>query len=188
MADSVWITMNVSGDAAKLKKFVEEQKGRNRPTDDTKLPEIKDLQFNNLIPYPHDPLRREIYDGEEYKFTEYHLFGYQWEKDNWGCKWGAMNIELDYNYKTEAAYHFETANVFPDKWFKVLYTKYNELDFYIEFEGPNREVAGTMEIKRGVLSGTDIAVGEEEVLARMKLNDPVYYDQIMADRQEDNNE
>lgn len=181
--------MNVTGDADKLKKFVEEQKGRSHPTGDIKIQELKDLQFNNIIPYPSNPLRRHLYNGDKYETTEYNDFGCQWEKDHWGCKWGAMLIELDYkDGSEEASYRFETAWTFPDKWLKVLYTKYNELDFDIEFEGPRQDAAGNMEIKHGVLTGTDIAVGEEEVMARLKNNDPEYYNQLMADRQEDNDE
>lgn len=179
MSDWIDNTLTVTGDPAKIKEFMKEQTGPGMW--DSK--KIKKLQFNNLIPYPKNATRDSIYDGNTHQTSLYDRHGCQWEIDNWGVKWGAFNIEIQYKKESNnITYTFNTAWHFADKWFKALITKYKHLTFYVYAQADNRGFIIELDIKNGKVISSNNTIGEDEVMKRIKLIDPEYHADLTEEK------
>ena len=56
------------------------------------------LNFHSLVPIPPEVLE-----------AGYEKAGYDWERNNWGCKWGACSAELADEWEGHLTYLFDTA-------------------------------------------------------------------------------
>lgn len=179
MPDWVANSLSVYGDPIKIKEFVDEQEG----TRDFGSVASKALQFNTLIPYPKNATRENIYNGDTFPTDLYDRHRCQWEKDHWGVKWGACQIERHYKENDDhVTYSSNTAWDFADKWFKTLFTKYKHLQFHIYAQANTNDFIVELDAKDGHIIKSSNAIGEEDVLQKIEIDDPIYYNQIMEDR------
>ena len=81
------------------------------------------LNFHSLVPVP-DELLKAGYDKA----------GYDWEKANWGCKWGACNAELVDEEKRWLVYQFDTAWSPPVEFIERAAKLWPTLTFLLEYE------------------------------------------------------
>ena len=82
------------------------------------------LQFQNFIPIPKQVL--------EASFDEK---GYDWEIENWGVKWGAIDPETldDETDSSKLVYKFRTAWLTPKTFFEQISRQFPNLLFSCEF-------------------------------------------------------
>lgn len=115
-------SLHVTGSSYEIAKFREEVIGKRHGDKDEKE---NVLCFDKVVPTPKDLLTKEYGDG-----------AYNWERDNWGCKWGAGDATLDYESDTELEYNFSTAWNPPIPFIKKAAEKYPELEFSLEYDEP----------------------------------------------------
>jgi hypothetical protein len=82
-----------------------------------------DLSFLNFV----RPLHTEM---DWYNDTGW----YQWNINNWGCKWDAGRVDILENVSRRITYYFETAWAPPEFVFKAMAEQYPELDFLLWYE------------------------------------------------------
>ena len=90
--------LRVSGPAEDLAKFKNQAVGHNPwgkiPADEK--PSV--LNFHSLLPIPDLVLKAGYADA-----------GFDWERKQWGCRWGACNVELIDESEDHLQYQFDTA-------------------------------------------------------------------------------
>lgn len=74
------------------------------------------LTFHSFVPVPDDVLKHG-----------YQLKGYDWQIENWGTKWDAIEPKLISEKPGEIIYHFETAWSEPEPWLDKVIKKYPRL-------------------------------------------------------------
>lgn len=108
------------------------------------------LDFYKLIPYPKDVLK-----------APYDPVQYDWEVNNWGCKWGANNPHLSETRigrkKKRLVYNFDTAWA-PALGFFVKSSKlFKKLEFSMFNNEPGCNYIGYDKAKSGVLIHSKVA-------------------------------
>jgi len=123
----------VSGEKSELDKFKKEVQGTGW---DSVTPSL--LDFNQIIPMPQEVID-EGYDES----------GYSWETANWGCKWGAHEVDF---YESDKAlhYYFETPWSPPEPILLAMGDKYSKLDFRLEYTEYGMNFQGEIYIEQGV--------------------------------------
>jgi hypothetical protein len=81
------------------------------------------LNFHSLLPTP-----KEVIDAG------YEKVGYDWEVQNWGCKWGACSAELVEEWEGHLTYSFDTAWSPPIELLKNLGPQWPLLTFLLDYE------------------------------------------------------
>ena len=71
---------------------------------------------------------------EEVVKARYDAAGYDWEKENWGCKWGATNSVLVDAWDGHLEYAFDTAWSPPIKLLENLAKQWPNLAFVLQYE------------------------------------------------------
>ena len=83
------------------------------------------LNFHSLVPVPDEVLA-----------AAYEKAGYDWEKEHWGCKWGATEAAILDEWEGLVMYEFNTAWSPPLELLEALAAKFPNLVFVLEYEEP----------------------------------------------------
>ncbi len=131
--------LSVDGDGDILKKFVEENK--NELNDDISVDSDVDI------------------DGSKLSFEKSVSIG-EWNYDRaikeWGCKWNASDVELNYDEESSnAQYVFSTPWSPPTEWLKKVGKKYKDLVFNLKSEEPGCDFVYFLEIEDGIITRED---------------------------------
>jgi hypothetical protein len=118
MPNWVYNKLTVAG-ANHVLDFFKEQAARPARAHDQDM----DLSFLNFV----RPLHTEM---AWYNDTGW----YEWNINNWGCKWDAGRVDILENSPRRITYYFETAWAAPEFVFKAMAEQYPELDFYLWYE------------------------------------------------------
>jgi hypothetical protein len=81
------------------------------------------LNFHSLYPIPPEVIK-----------AGYEEAGYEWERNNWGCKWGASNPELTNETDGCLVYQFDTAWSPPIEFLSHIAKLWPHLIFVLEYE------------------------------------------------------
>lgn len=81
------------------------------------------LNFHSLVPIPAEILSAGYNDA-----------GYDWERVNWGCKWGACDSTLADEWDGHLAYSFYTAWAPPVAFLEKLAPQWPTLTFLLDYE------------------------------------------------------
>ncbi len=90
----------VYGPDADVKRFKQQALGHS-PWQPEEKPNVFNL--HSLVPVPPDIIA-----------AGYETAGYDWEREHWGCKWGACHAELADEWEGHLTYTFDTAG--PRRW------------------------------------------------------------------------
>lgn len=122
------------------------------------------LSFHAFVPVPRD-IQARTYGGEHESRsvdswndqTDEHWLeneklpcGYEWEIENWGCKWGACNVRL-YNRELgePLEYAFETPWGPPEEFLDKVSEMYPELKFHLNFSEEGMYFEGRLVYTKG---------------------------------------
>ena len=83
------------------------------------------LNFHSLVPVPDEVLK-----------AGYKAAGCDWEKQNWGCKWGAYETRIIDEWEGLVMYEFNTAWSPPMEFMETVAKKRPTLLFVLEYEEP----------------------------------------------------
>lgn len=131
--------LTIKGETARLEEFRKHAEGK-RPAYSLSYEEkeiyakindtasgvmpVNVLQFHNFIPVPEEILRKG-----------YDEAGYDWERSNWGVKWGACDASIeDAGRENELVYVFNTPWRDPYNWLEATAKQYPDLKFRLEYE------------------------------------------------------
>jgi hypothetical protein len=89
------------------------------------------LNFHSLVPVPEEVLK-----------AGYESAGYNWEKENWGCKWGPSDPEILDEREGHVEYEFYTAWSPPEQFLQTVAVQYPKLQFVLEYEEPGLAFKG----------------------------------------------
>jgi hypothetical protein len=81
------------------------------------------LNFHSLVPIPDAVLA-----------AGYETAGYDWERERWGCKWGACQAEVVDEGDGQLHYTFATAWSPPIEFLKKVGPRYSTLTYLLEYE------------------------------------------------------
>ena len=81
------------------------------------------LNFHSLVPVPDEVLQ-----------AGYEAAGYDWERANWGCKWGADETTILDEWKTCVIYEFYTAWSPPIEFLTAVAQQWSNLKLILEYE------------------------------------------------------
>ena len=107
--------LTITGPEADVRAFKEKAVGRCpwRKPEET---EVEALNFHSLVPVPEEILR-----------AGYESAGYDWERENWGCKWGAMNSTILDEWEGHIEYEFYTAWSPPMEFLQTVAKQWRKL-------------------------------------------------------------
>jgi hypothetical protein len=130
--------LTITGPQADVRSFKEKATGRCpwcKP-DET---EVEAFNFHSLIPVPDEILQ-----------AGYEAAGYDWERANWGCKWGAENATLLDEGGTCLIYEFDTAWSPPMEFLQAVAKKWPNCTLILEYEEPGMAYKGLAKFQGGV--------------------------------------
>jgi hypothetical protein len=81
------------------------------------------LNFHSLVPIPAEVVE-----------AGYDKAGYDWERNNWDCKWGAYSAELADEWEGHLTYLFDTAWSPPLAFLEKLAPQWPTLTFLLDYE------------------------------------------------------
>jgi hypothetical protein len=168
--------MTVTGDAKDLERFRLQACGhthnyneyRNNTWeafDDIRLKSIletppdsgepSDLSFHRLCPVPTEVMCLPYDTGQAEKLlkrlgleTSEIICGYEWESDNWGCKWGSTGV-CTHHSDEYLQYSFETAWAPPLPLLHKVAKDFPELGFTLSYEEPGMAFEGEAHWEQG---------------------------------------
>lgn len=116
------------------------------------------LNFHSLFPVP-DSVRCMPYDrvqaleiARRIGVPAPDISGYDWESQNWGCKWGATSVvHLDDNGDGDLEYNFDTAWSPPIAWLEKVSTDYPDLLFSLTYEEAGMGFRGSIAFEAGTV-------------------------------------
>jgi len=120
--------------------------------------EVSVFSFHALYPVP-DEVRKLPYDGSQAAKVAEMLGrtcaygGYTWENDNWGCKWGASEAQLDDAEDSFLGYSFETPWAPPLNFLTKVSKDWPTLCFELHYEEAGMGFAGDAEFYEGEFQG-----------------------------------
>ena len=126
-------TLAVHGPQVDVSKFKAQAIGYS-PWADIRDGEINALNFNSLVPIPADVIMAGYGQGCE-----------DWERDNWGCKWGACDSRI--MSVGQLQYTFDTAWSPPVSFLSRLAPQWPTLTFTLGYEEPGFRFKGTAKAK-----------------------------------------
>lgn len=89
------------------------------------------LNFHSLVPIPDQVLK-----------VGYEAAGYDWERANWGCKWGAENPTILDGWDGCVIYEFDTAWSPPMEFLQTVAKQWPTLVLILEYEEPGLAYKG----------------------------------------------
>jgi hypothetical protein len=81
------------------------------------------LNFHSLVPIPTEVIE-----------AGYDPAGFEWERNHWGCKWGACSAELADEWEGHLIYLFDTAWSPPVAFLQKLGPEWPTLTFLLDYE------------------------------------------------------
>jgi hypothetical protein len=114
--------LTITGPEADVRSFKEKAAGPCpwlKP-DET---EVEVLNFHSLVPVPDEVLQ-----------AGYEAAGYHWERENWGCKWGADEPQILDEGGNCIIYEFCTAWSPPIEFLQKVAVQRPALKFILEYE------------------------------------------------------
>lgn len=133
MPNYVYNSLSISGENhKKVLKLIEDVKGEDTI-----------LDFKKIIPVPEK--ERKNHEQEQF-----------WKKCNWGCKWNAMDIELD-----DCTYYFLTPWNPPIPIVKALSKQYPDLIITLEYAEETGCDSGHIEFVNGEISNSNFIYKKE---------------------------
>ncbi len=129
--------LTVFGPEAEVKRFREQAVGGS-PWEKEDKPNV--LNFHSLVPIPQAVLG-----------AGYEQAGYDWERVNWGCKWGACNAELVEEWEGHLAYTFDTAWSPPIEFLKQVALRSPALVFILDYEESGMGYKGICKVQGDVV-------------------------------------
>jgi len=123
--------LTVKGESEEVQRFKLKAIGHGpweKPPEDEKP---SPLNFHSLVPIPADVLQ-----------AGYEAKGFDWEVQNWGCRWGAGDAELVDDNGCELFYQFDTAWNPPIAFLKLAAKQWPLLIFILEYEEPGMAFKG----------------------------------------------
>lgn len=98
------------------------------------------LNFHSLVPVP-----------EELVKAGYNEAAYNWEREHWGCKWGACAVQVIEDEKNCVIYAFDTAWVPPIKFIERVARDWPTLSLVLEHGEPGNGFQGLAKAQGGKL-------------------------------------
>jgi hypothetical protein len=89
------------------------------------------INFHSLVPVPEDVLK-----------AGYGSAGYDWERENWGCKWGPSDPTILDEREGYVEYEFSTAWSPPGQFLQTVAAQWPALLFVLEYEEPGMAYKG----------------------------------------------
>lgn len=89
------------------------------------------LNFHNLVPIPTEVLAAG-YDGA----------GTEWERQNWGCAYGAFETVIQDEWDNMVVYEFLTAWLPPTKFVSAVAMQYPSLILMLDYDEPGAGFKG----------------------------------------------
>lgn len=132
--------LRITGPAKDVERFKEKAIGHSpweKPPANVE-PEI--LNFHSLMPIPDEVLKAGYEDA-----------GYDWERNNWGCKWGACEPGLVDEWDGGLIYGFDTAWSPPLPFVEHLSKTWPNLAFILDYEEPGMCFKGLARATNGTL-------------------------------------
>ena len=114
--------LRVFGPDEDVARFKEQAAGCS-PWEHVKDQEHNVLNFHSLVPIPPEILAAGYNDA-----------GYNWEREQWGCKWGACASHLMDEWEGHLHYAFETAWAPPVPFLEKLAPQWPTLKFLLDYE------------------------------------------------------
>ena len=106
------------------------------------------------VPYDHRSAT-EIYNKLDLPDDERPQSGYEWERINWGVKWGASDAHMHHSEDKMVCYSFQTPWSPPMDFMEKIVKDYPELCFKLEYEEPGMAFAGKTEWQDGLCTFED---------------------------------
>ena len=116
-------TLRITGPEADIEAFKKKAVGHSPWHKPPEGEEPDALNFHSLLPVPDDVLA-----------AGYEAAGYDWERDHWGCKWGACHAELIDEWDGCVCYSFDTAWSPPIEFCQSVARQWPTLTFILEYE------------------------------------------------------
>ena len=123
--------LRVSGPTEDLARFKPQAVGHNpweKPPQDE---EPSKLNFHSLVPVPEAILK-----------SDYANTGYDWEVKNWGCRWGACDVEVVDEDDSYILYHFDTAWAPAVAFIQNVCKQWPTLTFLLDYDEPGMGFKG----------------------------------------------
>ncbi len=135
--------LTVSGPADEVKQFKETAVGHSPWLSAAEVGREKPdpLNFHSLFPVP-----------EELVKAGYNEAAYHWERDHWGCKWGAREIQILDEWSGGILYQFDTAWVPPLELIEHVSKDWPQLTFDLEYEECGIGFKGAAKAQAGQLN------------------------------------
>ncbi len=121
--------LTITGPKEDVQAFKERARGRPPWWKPEEEPEV--LNFHSLVPIPEEVLK-----------GDYDPAGYNWEMENWGCKWGAQDSTILDVRAGFIAYEFLSAWSPPEKFFQTVAVQWPTLEFVLDYEEPGMAFKG----------------------------------------------
>jgi hypothetical protein len=122
--------LTITGPEADVRSFKENAAGRC-PWLKPEETEVEALNFHSLVSVPDEILQ-----------AGYEAAGYDWERANWGCKWGADNVTVLDEGGTCIIYEFYTAWSPPIEFLTAVAKQWPNLTFVLQYEEPGMAFKG----------------------------------------------
>src|SRR5258708_24166353 len=121
--------LNISGPESDVIAFKEKAVGLPPWPEENEPPNL--LNFHSLVPMPPELVE-----------AGYNEAVYQWEKKNWGCKWGAGQPEIIDESPGRILYEFDTAWTPPVPLIANLAKQWPTLTFILSYDEPGMAFKG----------------------------------------------
>ncbi len=133
----------VSGPPDEVQRFKEKAVGHSPwlPAAEVGREKPDQLNFHSLFPVP-----------EELVKAGYNEAAYHWERDNWGCKWGARETQILDEWDGGVIYEFDTAWVPPLEFIEHVSKQWPRLTFDLEYEECGIGFKGAAKAQAGQLN------------------------------------
>ena len=119
--------LTIRGPAAEVLAFKEKAVGHSPWSRPEELVNVEPsvLNFHSLVPVPDEVLA-----------AGYEAAGYDWEKKNWGCMWGANDTLVVDEWERVVMYEFNTAWSPPTEFCVAVAKQWPTLVLILEYEEP----------------------------------------------------
>jgi len=138
--------LTVTGPEADVQAFKAKAVGPSpwsKPGED----EAEVLNFHGLLPIPEAVLA-----------AGYGEAGMNWERQNWGCKWGAQDTTILDEWENRVEYEFLTAWAPPIEFFQTVAVQWPNLTFILEYEEPGMVFKGLAKFEGELFEDHCIAI------------------------------
>ena len=129
--------LTITGPEAEVQAFKTKAVGHSPWFEPEGDPDV--LNFHSLVPVPDQVLN-----------AGYESAGYDWEKENWGCKWGAESPTIPDEWEGCVLYEFDTAWSPPIELLQRVAVQSPALVFVLEYAEPGMAYKGLAKFQGAV--------------------------------------